>query len=131
MRGSNARARGSALALSLMLLAFPAGAEQHTVTRVTIVAKPRVVNAPCPTTIEFAAIIYVGRHPVFVDYEWERSDGAHSARQRVEITGPWHRVTDTWTVGTPGRSRKVWAKLRVLAPTSIASSQAVVELNCR
>ena len=122
---------GSALAFCGALIALPAFAQQHAVSRVTIVAKPRLYNAACPATIEFAATIYVGRRPVFVDFEWEHSDGARSQPQRVEITGSWHRVTEQWQIGTPGQHRKVWAKLRVLAPTSIASAPAVVELNCR
>lgn len=118
-------------AVCVALFALPAHSQHHAVTRVTIVAKPRVFSGPCPATLEFSATIYVGRRPVFVDYEWEHSDGARSAPQRVEITGPWLRVTESWKAGSPGHHRKFWAKLQVLAPTSIASSQAVVELNCR
>jgi len=128
---SSARAPWIALAFCAAALALPAGAQQHAVSRVTIVAKPRVYSGTCPTSIEFAATIYVSHRPVLVDFEWEHSDGGHSSPQRIEITGAWHRVTETWKVGTPGQRRKVWAKLRVLAPTSVASSQAVVELNCR
>ena len=128
---SSAPALRIALAFCLAALALPASAQQHAVSRVTIVVKPRVYSGTCPTSIEFAATIYVSHRPVFVDFEWEHSDGGHSSPQRIEISGAWHRVTETWKVGTPGQRRNVWAKLRVLAPTSLASSQAVVELNCR
>ena len=101
--GTSARALLGSLAVWLAFLALPAFA-QHAVSRVTIVAKPRLVSGTCPATIEFAATIYVGRRPVFVDFDL--------VTRAIDLD-------------------QVWAKLRVLAPTSIASSQAVVELQCR
>jgi hypothetical protein len=113
-------------ALSIGLLA-----QEHTVSKVGIVAKPKVYNGPCPADLRFIATIFVTRHPVFVEYRWERSDGARGERRRIEIRSAGQGVTDTWRLGGRHQRLTVWEKLRVLAPTGISSAPASVRVNCR
>lgn len=121
----------AALAVSLVAVAFAAYAQQRTVTRVSIVAKPRSYVGPCPATLEFIATIHVSHHPVRVEYEWERSDGGRGRREVIEIRSAGQGVTDTWTLGRAGERRVVWERLHVLAPTGISSAEAHVRLDCR
>ncbi len=121
----------AATALALVAVAFAAFAQQRTVTRVGIVAKPRSYAGRCPTTLEFIATIHVSRHPARVEYEWERSDGGRGRREVIEIRSAGQGVTDTWTLGRGGERRVVWERLHVLAPTGISSPQARVRLDCR
>jgi hypothetical protein len=103
---------------------------QRTVTRVGIVAKPRVYEGPCPADIEFIATIHVSHYPTFAEYEWERSDGAKGPRQRVEIRSAGRGVTDRWHIGAGRRRYVIWERLHVLAPTGITSPAARVTVNC-
>jgi hypothetical protein len=125
------RTIAAAVAMSLAAAAFAAYAQQHTVTRVGIVAKPRSYTGTCPTTLEFIATIHVSRHPVRVEYQWERSDGGRGRRETIEIRSAGQGVTDTWTLGRGGERRVVWERLHVLAPTGISSPEARVRLECR
>ena len=103
---------------------------QHTVTRVGIVARPNSFSGRCPADLEFIATIHVNR-PSFVEYQWERSDGARGQRQRVEIRGAGRGVTDRWRLGSGRQHLVVWERLHVLAPTGIWSPAARVAVNCR
>ena len=104
---------------------------QRTVTRVGVVAKPRVYDGRCPADIEFIATIHVSHYPTFAEYQWERSDGAKGPRQRVEIRSAGRGVTDTWHLGAGRRRMVVWERLHVLAPTGITSPEARVTITCR
>lgn len=104
---------------------------QRTVTRVGIVAKPRAWDGPCPASIEFIATIHVSRSPAWVEYQWERSDGAKGPRQRVEIRGEGRGVSDVWRLGGRRQRLAIWERLHVLAPTGIYSPAARVTVNCR
>ena len=116
----------------LVLLLLPAVTlAQHTVTRVGVVAKPRVWDGPCPADLEFIATIHVSRFPTFVEYQWERSDGAKGPRRRVEILSAGRGVSDTWHLGGRRGRRVVWERLHVLAPTGITSPEARVTVTCR
>jgi hypothetical protein len=125
------RTRTAAVAAALAALSLAAYAEVHTVTRVGIVAKPKVYRGDCPATLEWIATIHVSRHPVKVTYQWERSDGAHGPRQEVEINAAGMGVSDTWQLGAPGMHKTVWERLHVLAPTGISSPTAPVKVDCR
>src|SRR3954451_1459808 len=104
---------------------------QRTVTRVGVVAKPRVYTGPCPADIAFIGTIHVSHYPTFAEYRWERSDGAKGPRQRVEIRSAGRGVTDTWHLGAGRRRYVIWERLHVLAPTGIYSPEARVTVTCR
>lgn len=106
-----------------------AEAQQFTVTRVLVVAKPRTYSGPCPTTIEFLGTIFVSR-PARVEYRWERSDGTLGPRQFVDIRSAGKGVTTTWRVGTPRRVFSGWERLRVLSPNAISSNTAAIQIKC-
>ena|SRR5579859_5332499 len=117
------------LVVVLALASMPLVAQ--TVTDVRIVARPRVYNGPCPATIQFTATIFVSRHPVAVEYQWERSDGAKSPRRRVVIRAAGQGFRESWTLGRGRQRLQIWERLRVLAPTGITSPEQVVRVNCR
>ena len=117
--------------LSLFVIAIAINAHAQTVTRVGVVAKPQVYTGPCPATLQFIGTILVCRHPVWVTYEWVRSDGATGPRERVEITSAGRGVTTTWKLGTRGEHIHLWEQLHVLAPTNVRSPRAAVQVNCR
>jgi len=121
------------IALSLIVLFTPEklSAQARTVTRVAAVARPRTYSGPCPAEIRFTGTIFVSRRPVFVDYRWERSDGAMGPRQQIEIRSAGQGVVDTWRIGRRGERMEVWEKLHVLAPTGISSPAAIAKLVCR
>ena len=119
------------VAASLVLASFAAMAQEHTVTKVAIVAKPKSYVGACPAEITFVATIFVSHHPVKVRYQWERSDGARATPQDVEITSAARGVETTWNVGAPGKNLHIWEKLHVLAPTGIRSQLAAVDLSCK
>jgi hypothetical protein len=123
--------RSSILSILALLVAISLTAQVRTVTRVGIVAKPRSYSGPCPVTLQFIGTIHVRRYPVWVEYEWERSDGARGRRERVEITSAGRGVSDTWHLGAGRQRMKVWERLHVLAPTGISSPAARVTVNCR
>jgi hypothetical protein len=112
-------------------LAVPLIAQSRTVTRVGIVARPKVYRGPCPATIEFIATVFVSHHPVMIEYEWERSDGARSSRQRTEIRSAGQGISTTWTLGAGRERREVWERLHVLAPTGIRSPVARMRIVCQ
>jgi hypothetical protein len=117
--------------LGVLVASHQLFAQTRTVTRVGIVAKPKVYNGACPADLEFVATIFVSRHPVAVEYQWERSDGAKGERRRIEIRSAGQGVTEMWRVGAPGKHMEVWERLHVLAPTGISSAEATVRVNCR
>ena len=106
-----------------------AEAQQYTVTKVVVIAKPSTYAGPCPATIEFLATIFVSR-PARVEYRWERSDGVMGPRESVDIRSAGKGVTTTWKVGTPRRTFTGWERLHVLAPASMISNQAAVQIKC-
>jgi len=106
-----------------------AEAQQYTVTKVVVIAKPNTYAGPCPAPIEFLGTIFVSR-PTRVEYRWERSDGVMGPRESVDIRSAGKGVTTTWKVGTPRRNFSGWEKLHVLAPTTMISNQAAVQIKC-
>src|SRR5262249_49776799 len=114
----------------LLTLAVGLAAAERTVTRVAIVARPATYTGPCPATLQFTATIFVS-HPSFVEYQWERSDGARGERRRIDIRSAGQGVTDTWRLGAGHQTKVVWERLHVLAPTGISSPEAHVRLSCR
>jgi hypothetical protein len=125
------RTRTAVLAAALAAASLAAFAQVHTVTRVGLVAKPRVYNGNCPATIDFIGTIRVSRHPARIEYEWERSDGGRGRREVVEIRSAGQSVRETWTLGAPGEHRTVGMRLHVLAPPGISSPVVRVRVNCR
>src|SRR5438105_1477597 len=122
---------GAALLALVAVARHGAAQQEHTVTRVGIVANPRIFNGACPAQIRFTATIMVSRHPVAVSYQWERSDGASGRREQVQIRSAGQGVSTTWRLGAAGQHLTVWEKLHVLAPTGITSDSAPVRINCR
>jgi len=121
-------------AVALMLtapFALPMDAQQRTVTKVVAIAKPKNYTGRAPATIEFVGTIFVSKHPVTVEYQWERSDGGMGERKKVTIRSAGQGVTDSWQLGAPGQHLRVWEKLHILAPTGITSAAAVATINCR
>lgn len=114
-------------AAAVALIAQPV----RTVSRVAIVAKPKVYSGPCPADLQFIATIFVNRYPVNVTYQWERSDHAVGARKTITIRSAGQGVTDTWHVGTGHQHLNVWERLHVLAPTGIRSPEGRVTVSCR
>jgi hypothetical protein len=117
----------------MILLAYlflpTAEAQQFTVTRVVVIAKPKTYSGPCPTTIGFLGTIFVSR-PARVEYRWERSDGTVGPRESVDIRSAGKGVTTTWKVGTPRRVFSGWERLRVLSPNGIVSNTAAIQIKC-
>jgi hypothetical protein len=120
----------AAASAACLALAFSAMAQERTVTRVGLVARPQAHAGSCPATFNFIGTIHV-RHPARVEYQWERSDGGRGRREVVDIRGAAQGVRETWTLGAPGERRSVWVRLHVLAPTGISSPEVRVRLNCR
>ena len=123
--------RSSIVSVLVFLFAMSLAAKVRTVTSVGIVAKPRSYSGPCPVTLQFIGTIHVSRFPVWVDYVWERSDGARGRRQRVRIDSAGRGVSETWRLGSRRQRMQVWERLHVLAPTGINSPVARVNVNCR
>jgi hypothetical protein len=107
---------------------IPAFSQERTVTKVAIVAKPQVYTGPCPAALQFIATVFVSHHPVWIDYRWERSDGAMGPRTRLEIGSAGQGIYTTWTLSKGGT---FWERLHVLAPTGISSPQGTAHVNCR
>jgi len=106
-------------------------AQEHTVTKVGI-APIQPYNGSCPTEVRFRATVFVSRHPVTIEYQWERSDGAKGQRQKIEIRSAGQEVDDTWTLGSNRErgTKTVWEKLHVLAPTGISSAPITAKITC-
>ena len=115
----------------LLVLLIATNVYAQTVTRVGAVAKPKAYSGQCPAEIQFIGTIRVSRHPVSVEYVWERSDGAQSRRQRVVIRSAGQAVREYWTLGARAERLHVWEQLHVLAPTNIRSPRVAVRVNCR
>ena len=117
--------------LAVLVLLIAATAQGQTVTRVGVVAKPKNFHGRCPAEIQFIGTIRVSRHPVEVEYVWERSDGARGERHSVVIRSAGQAVNEYWTLGQHGQRMQVWEQLHVLAPTNIRSARIPVRVNCR
>lgn len=113
------------------VLLIAAAVQAQTVTHARAAAKPKHFNGRCPAEIKFIGTIQVSRHPVEVEYVWERSDGARSERHRVVIRSAGQNVNEYWTLGDRGQRLRVWEQLHVLAPTNIRSPRVPVRVNCR
>lgn len=85
----------------------------------------------CPAKLEFAGTVKSEKYPVTVECQWERSDGAHSDRRRIEVKSADQRITDTWYVNVPGKQLAVWEKLHVVVPNELSSEPARAEVDCR
>ena len=115
----------------VLLLLIATAAHAQTITSVGLVAKPKVYTGPCPAEIQFIGTIHVSRHPVAIDYFWERSDGAKGPRHRIVIRSAGQAVREYWTLGAHRDHLQVWEQLHVIAPTGIRSPRAFVRVNCR
>lgn len=127
------RIKQTLIASLLFLSSLPPAlvrAQEHTVTKVVAVAKPKEFDGQCPVTIEFTGTIFVSRHPARVTYRWERSDGAEGPRETVDIRSAGQGVTTTWQFSTPRRNFDGWERLHVLAPTGITSNDATFRVHC-
>ncbi len=119
------------VALSLVLASSePARADNHPVSRVTVGARPAVYTGKCPAHLRFIGTIVVTQQPIVVEYRWERSDGAKSETQRIEVRGKGRGVTDTWELGAPRSSQQVWEKIHILSPNNMISPPAFAHVNC-
>ena len=122
---------GILFAFAALTIPSMAWAQEHTVTRVGMVAKPRAYQGACPVDIEFIGTIFVSRHPVWIEYRWERSDGAVQQPRRIQITSAGQGVAEWWKLsGRAGVVHQVWMKLHVLAPTGISGVSPTVTVNC-
>ena len=92
---------------------------------------PRVWDGRCPADLQFIGTVNANRWPVWIDYRWERSDGAAAGRRRMEVRSAHQRVSDTWRLGRNGQRLVVWERLHVLAPTNVMSREARVNVICR
>lgn len=108
----------------------PVRADGPVVTHVSVGARPESYVGKCPAHLRFIATIVVSRSPVVVEYQWERSDGAQSAPQRIEVRGKGRGVTDSWELGAPHAPQQVWERLHVLAPNGVTSAPARVRVAC-
>ena len=106
-------------------------AQVPTVTRVAIVAKPKVYTGPCPAELQFIATIFVSHYPVNVTYQWERSDHAIGARKTITIRASGQGVYETWHLGRAHQHLNVWERLHVVAPTNITSPPGQATVNCQ
>ena len=98
-RSCNMKIRGAFFVVMILLACLflaTAEAQQYTVTKVVVIAKPSTYTGPCPATIEFLGTIFVGR-PAIVEYRWERSDGVMGPRAEPSPAGKdsmcWHPRT--------------------------------------
>ena len=118
--------------IALLILATTLLAQQRSIASVGIFSRPpRVWDGQCPADLQFVATINANRWPVWVNYRWERSDGAMSNVRRVEVRGEHQRVSETWRLGRFGDRLTVWERLHVLAPTNVSSAEAHVRVICR
>lgn len=104
--------------------------QEGAVTKLAIGAKPMSYNGKCPAEISFHCAITVSHPPVAIEYQWERSDGATSARQRAEIRGTSLTVYDSWTLGEGKEHLRVWEKLHIFSPKDRSSAPVAVNINC-
>jgi len=119
------------MVFALLATAASLFAQVYTVSRVAIVAKPKVYTGPCPADVQFIATIFVNRYPVNVTYQLERSDHAVAARKTITIRSAGHGVYDTWHLGAGRQQLNVWERLHVVAPTNITSPPGRATVNCR
>jgi hypothetical protein len=92
-----------------------------------------VVEADCPTTIKFSALVtYEGTGGTF-EYVWLRSDGAiQTERSRITFSGPGTQVVrTTWTLGAATSTFHGWAQLQILTTPNVVSNRAAFTLVCR
>lgn len=101
------------------------------VTNVTIdPASPLVLNA-CPGAVNFTGQITTDG-PTNVTYEWEQSDGTTVGPLAILFPGPGSLpVNHTWNFGAPPIILNgLWARINVLSPNALSSTQATFDVNC-
>lgn len=101
------------------------------VTGVSAHARPAQYRGDCPAPLEFVGTVKLGRHPVVLEYVWERSNHTRSEVRRIQARSAKQVLTDAWGVGGPPGKMQVWEKLTILSPDMISSGQARVEVDCR
>jgi hypothetical protein len=123
---------GAALAgASRRLTAQGPPAPVRAITAVTANVNVGSYGGPCPAKLVFTGTITASAIPKGpVTYQWVRSDNTRSPKRTVTMTNTTVNVTDKWQGGRSGEHQRFWAKLQVLAPTAITSTQADVELLC-
>ncbi|MGH8457370.1 MAG: hypothetical protein ACRETW_08460 [Stenotrophobium sp.] len=132
-----ARAHRAAIffgSFTLLAMCFSPGAfaaAKPAITRVSATARPEVFNGECPAALEFVGTIRVSKHPVTVEYVWERSNSSRSAVRRIQVRSAVQLITDEWSVGGPSGQMQVWEKLTILSPVNIASAKAMATVNCK
>jgi hypothetical protein len=106
-----------------------AAAEPATVGNVTAVARPTHYNGPCPGVVTLTGTIYASG-PTTVSYRWERGDGSVSPVRSVHVGDSPRAVTTTMRLGTPTKVVHASARLRVLSPGDVYSSEASFTVAC-
>ena len=121
-----------ALAAPLLLLSFAAPVlAKGPVTSVQAYANPRNYAGECPAPLEFVGLIKVSRHPVVVEYLWERSNGSRTQVRRIQARSGTQKITDEWAIGGAPGTLKVWEKLTLLSPLNLSSGVAKATVECR
>lgn len=127
-------ARGISLSLvAVLALSFLVStAAAQGIGGVTVKASPETYNGPCPARIRFTGLIEVQRHPMTLNYHWERSDGAKGPVKVFHVNPGTRTITtvEPWQLSTPGR-QQVSATLHVNSGNEHLSSSATVHVNCR
>lgn len=100
------------------------------VTNVTASVSPNS-SSTCPQMFTFDGTITVAGTGT-VTYQWVRSDGAAGPPQPLTfiVPGTQNVAPETWTLGAPGFNFNGGARVQVLSPNNISSSQANFTLNC-
>jgi hypothetical protein len=109
--------------------AHEARAEPAFVSNVTAVAQPTHYNGPCPGAVTLTGTIYASG-PVTVSYRWERGDGSVGPVRTTHVGDAPRAVTTTVTLGTPAKVVHASARLRVLSPGDVYSSEASFTVAC-
>lgn len=104
------------------------GGEDLAVTSVTASVSPATFSGPCPHTINFSGQI-AANGPGEVTYRWERSNGNMGPIKSVtfDTAGTKTVTSANWELTQSGT---YWAKLHVLTPNAMSSTQAKFTLNC-
>ena len=101
------------------------------ITNVTTKVSIGVYGGACPAKLVFTGTITASAIPKGpVTYQWVRSDKTQSPKRTITMTSTTATVTDKWQGGRSGEHQRFWAKLEILAPTAITSTQADAELLC-
>ena len=121
----------AAVAAILILCCASAAIAKEIVTSVKVIAVPADYAGACPAALEFVGTVKVSKHPVTVEYLWERSNGSRTQPRRIQIRSAVQKITDEWAIGGAPGTLKVWEKLTILSPSTISSATAKASVNCR